>query len=122
MVMNKGERIIESKAKILGYWVIDIESDIFLLQDIETGRNVDKKYTLEELTEFLNKKGKNNEFYQLFACYVGWRLLSEEMLNHMSGSLDCGESKVRQDFSEYAGLKKEISFDEMYELEGLWEG
>jgi len=32
-------------------------------------------------------------------------------------SVDCGESRVREDFSAYAELKEIISFEEMWELE-----
>lgn len=54
----------------------------------------------------------------LFNHYCKWREVSEEMLNDgMNGSIDCGESSVREDFSNYAGLEEEITFEEMLELE-----
>lgn len=53
----------------------------------------------------------------IYEVYKDWRKISEDMLNDMGGSLDCGEQKVREDFSSFAGLKKEISFKEMLELE-----
>ena len=37
--------------------------------------------------------------------------------NPIYSSTDCGEESVREDFSNYAGLEKEISFEEMLELE-----
>lgn len=37
--------------------------------------------------------------------------------NPVYGSTDCGEESVREDFSNYARLEKEISFEEMLELE-----
>ena len=54
----------------------------------------------------------------LFNVYKEWRKVSEKMLEDgMSGSVDCGEESVRKDFSNYAGLENEISFEEMLELE-----
>lgn len=56
--------------------------------------------------------------YVLFNVYKEWRKVSEEMLEDgMSGSVDCGEVSVRKDFSQYAGLENEITFEEMLELE-----
>lgn len=58
----------------------------------------------------------------LFNLYSEWRKVSEEMLaDGMNGSVDCGEASVREDFSNYAGLKEEITFEEMLELERMWE-
>jgi uncharacterized membrane protein YheB (UPF0754 family) len=49
--------------------------------------------------------------------YADWRNVSEKMLEDgMNGSIDCGESKVREDFANFAGIE-EISFEEMLELE-----
>jgi hypothetical protein len=54
--------------------------------------------------------------------YAEWRKVSEEMLaDGYAGSLDCGEKKVREDFSAYAELPKEISFEEMFRLEKEYE-
>ncbi|MCY9708139.1 hypothetical protein M5X00_29380 [Paenibacillus alvei] len=54
--------------------------------------------------------------------YVEWRKISEEMLKDgYSGSIDCGESVVREDFSSFAGLAEVISFDDMFELEREYE-
>jgi len=50
--------------------------------------------------------------------YTEWKRVSEEMLEEgFNGSVDCGEAKVREDFSNYAGLKEIITFEEMLELE-----
>lgn len=58
----------------------------------------------------------------LFNLYCDWRELSEEMLEDgMSGSVDCGEASVREDFSNYAGLEEEITFEKMLELERRYE-
>jgi hypothetical protein len=54
--------------------------------------------------------------------YVEWRKISEEMLKDgYQGSIDCGESVVREDFSSFAGLAEVISFDEMFNLEREYE-
>lgn len=45
--------------------------------------------------------------------YSEWRKLNEEL----GASTDCGEKVVREDFSSFAGLENEISFEEMLELE-----
>lgn len=58
----------------------------------------------------------------LFNMYSEWREVSEEMLKGgMNGSVDCGEESVRKDFSDYAGLEKVITFEEMLELERRYE-
>jgi hypothetical protein len=54
----------------------------------------------------------------LKVLYAEWRKISEGMLaDGYVGSIDCGEKKVRKDFSDFAELDKEISFEEMYKLE-----
>lgn len=58
----------------------------------------------------------------LYGVYKDWRKAVEEanegLDEHIQkGSTDCGESAVREDFSNYAGLEKEISFENMQELE-----
>lgn len=58
----------------------------------------------------------------LFNHYCEWRKVSEEMLSDgMNGSIDCGEASVREDFSNYAGLEEEITFEQMLELEKRYE-
>ena len=58
----------------------------------------------------------------LFNFYCEWREVSEEMLEDgMNGSIDCGEASVREDFSNYAGLEEEITFEKMLELERRYE-
>lgn len=50
--------------------------------------------------------------------YDEWRRVSEAMLrDDFGGSVDCGEASVREDFSNYAELANEISFEDMLELE-----
>lgn len=50
--------------------------------------------------------------------YAEWRAVSEEMLaDGFSGSVDCGEAVVREDFSAYAGLPQTIKFEDMLKLE-----
>lgn len=59
----------------------------------------------------------------LYRMYSEWRKVSEKMLEDgIPGSVDCGESAVREDFSNYIGREnEEISFEEMLELERQWE-
>lgn len=45
--------------------------------------------------------------------YANWRKTTEEL----NGSVDCGAKAVREDFSAYADLEEEITFEEMLELE-----
>jgi hypothetical protein len=54
----------------------------------------------------------------LSTMYIEWLQTSKELND--SGefhSIDCGEASVRLDFSNFAGLKKIITFDSMHELE-----
>ena len=54
----------------------------------------------------------------LMEVYREWRKLNEELeADGNTVSNDCGEQAVREDFSNYAGLKETISFEEMLELE-----
>lgn len=66
----------------------------------------------------------------LFNAYCKWRKEIEEENEWQEehggsmpvyGSVDCGEASVREDFSNYTGLEKELSFEEMLELEKQWE-
>ncbi|MCT4563761.1 MAG: hypothetical protein N4A68_05510 [Maledivibacter sp.] len=63
---------------------------------------------------------------RLQAIYNEWRKDIEEHnewvkehggSNPVSGTWDCGESCAREDFSSYANLEEEITFEEMLELE-----
>lgn len=50
--------------------------------------------------------------------YAEWREVSEEMLKDgFAGSVDCGEGRVREDFTEFAELEKEITYEKMLQLE-----
>lgn len=58
----------------------------------------------------------------LYSEYKKWRDQMEEFLedgtiDSMGGSVDCGEGAVREDFTAWAHLDEEISFEEMFELE-----
>ena len=58
----------------------------------------------------------------LYSEYKKWRDQMEEFLedgtiDSIGGSIDCGESAVREDFTAWAHLDEEISFEEMFELE-----
>lgn len=58
----------------------------------------------------------------LYYEYKGWRNQMEEFLedgtiDNIGGSVDCGERAVREDFTAWAHLDEEISFEEMFELE-----
>jgi hypothetical protein len=60
----------------------------------------------------------NNSNLDLTKIYKEWRKVSEEMLaDGMKGSVDCGERSAREDFSNYAELEEEITFEEMLKLE-----
>jgi hypothetical protein len=67
------------------------------------------KIILEDIMKDLKK---------LQEVYNEWREISEEMLNDgMKGSIDCGFPQVREDFTAYAELEEEITFEEMLFLE-----
>jgi len=51
----------------------------------------------------------------LFNFYREWREAGED--SEVNFTWDCGEADARKDFSDYAGLKEEITFEEMLELE-----
>lgn len=54
--------------------------------------------------------------------YAEWRKVSEEMLaDGMGGTIDCGDASARMDFSAFADLDDEITFEEMWELEKEYE-
>ena len=54
--------------------------------------------------------------------YKEWRELTEGLIeDYPNTSVDCGEGTVREDFSNYAGLKEVISFEEMEQLEKEYE-
>lgn len=66
----------------------------------------------------------------LFNFYCDWRKGIEEenewQEEHggslpMYGEWDCGEASAREDFSNYAGLEEEITFEKMLELERRYE-
>lgn len=58
----------------------------------------------------------------LLGAYADWRIVSEEMLSDgYAGSIDCGETAVREDFSSFAGLSETLTFEEMYEIERAYE-
>ncbi len=64
------------------------------------------------------KMTKDDLYYE----YKGWRNQMEEFLedgtiDSIGGSVDCGEGAVREDFTAWAHLDEEISFEEMFELE-----
>jgi predicted transcriptional regulator len=62
------------------------------------------------------------EVNPMFELYKEWRKDSEEMIaDGIPGSLDCGEEKARQDFSDYADLPEIISFEDMFKLEKQYE-
>lgn len=51
--------------------------------------------------------------------YNEWRRTGEEQVKDtdLEFTWDCGEGSAREDFSNYAELTEEISFEEMLELE-----
>ena len=59
----------------------------------------------------------------LFNLYCEWREAGEEATEgtDMEFTWDCGEGSAREDFTNFAGLDEEISFEEMLELEKRYE-
>jgi hypothetical protein len=50
--------------------------------------------------------------------YNEWREICQDLIDDgLNCSIDCGEGSVREDFSSFAELEKEITFEEMFELE-----
>lgn len=59
----------------------------------------------------------------LFKYYCDWREAGEDATegNDYTFTWDCGEGCAREDFSNYAGLEEEITFEKMLELERRYE-
>lgn len=55
----------------------------------------------------------------LTKIYAEWRKAGEEAVKgtNLNFTWDCGEASAREDFSNYAELEEEITFEEMLELE-----
>lgn len=49
--------------------------------------------------------------------YEEWRKIQDEL----DAETDCGEKSVREDFTRWADLKYEISFEDMLKLESEYE-
>lgn len=82
------------------------------------------------MEDLLERKDKIMEDV-LFNVYKEWRKTIEDENKWQEkhggslpvyGSVDCGEQAVREDFSNYAQLGNEMSFDEMLKLEQRYEG
>lgn len=77
-----------------------------------------------------NKEKEIKKMKSLYAMYKEWRKQIEEHNEQekeiggshtVLGSYDCGEGSVREDFSNYAELDTEITFEEMLGLEREYE-
>lgn len=55
----------------------------------------------------------------LTKIYAEWRMAGED--GEVIFTWDCGEKSAREDFSSYAELEEEISFEDMLELENNYE-
>lgn len=51
----------------------------------------------------------------LTKVYAEWRAVGED--GEATFTWDCGEKSAREDFTKYAELDEEITFEEMLELE-----
>lgn len=59
---------------------------------------------------------------EMMKNYREWRKTTEELISDgMGGSVDCGESSVREDFTAWCDLEEEITFEEMLKLERAYE-
>jgi len=59
----------------------------------------------------------------MMKLYVEWREVCAELIEDgWKLSVDCGETRAREDFSEYAELGYVISFEDMLKLEKEYEG
>lgn len=67
----------------------------------------------------LSPENKNKiRLDNLYYYYKEWRKISGEMLaDGMEGSIDCAEDIVREDFSNFAKLEEEITYEDMAELQ-----
>ncbi|WP_298126774.1 helix-turn-helix domain-containing protein [uncultured Clostridium sp.] len=59
----------------------------------------------------------------LFNFYYNWRKEGEDAVEgtDLNFIWDCGEGRAREDFSDYARLEEEITFEKMQELEERYE-
>ena len=69
-----------------------------------------KEYLMEQYKEWRKLIEENNEFQEEHGGSLP-----------IYASVDCGEARVREDFSNYANLDEEITFEEMLELEKEYE-
>ncbi|WP_300857098.1 helix-turn-helix transcriptional regulator [uncultured Clostridium sp.] len=58
----------------------------------------------------------------LFNFYCNWRKKGEDAVEgtDLNFIWDCGEGRAREDFSDYARLEEEITFEKMLELENRY--
>lgn len=61
-------------------------------------------------------------FEELMKLYREWREVGEDAIigSDLTFTWDCGEGSAREDFTEYAELEEEITFELMKELEDCY--
>lgn len=104
------EDYFEGKEFVIDYPIAkeELEKDMLVKQN-----NLEMLKSLIEV----NKKERNMENLQ--SIYNTWKEEGIELAEQTGLEFvwDCGESIAREDFSNYAGLEKEITFEEMLALE-----
>ena len=84
---------------------------------------------IEDLLERGKRKSGNVLLFNYYCNYEKvcieeeneWQEEHEGELHPVYGTWDCGEGSAREDFSNYAGLEEEITFEKMLELERRYE-
>lgn len=92
------------------------------LTNLENGTSLIENLSFRAASSLTEYTEKIEEERKMEKTYKEWRETLQELLDEGNpGSSDCGEVQVRKDFSEYAGLDCEITFEKMLELEENYE-
>ena len=88
------------------------------LTNLENGTSLIENLSFRAASSLTEYAEKIEEEKKMEKMYKEWRETLQELMDEGNpGSTDCGEVQVRKDFSDYAGLDHEITFEEMLELE-----
>ena len=91
----------------------------FIVRKIGTAELINIGTNIDQAVEWLYDKFER--FLQ--SQYYDWRKAGEEAAEgtDIPFTYDCGEGSAREDFTNWANLDQEITFEEMFELEKWFE-
>lgn len=109
--------------------------EIKVLGDIMTNHSMSVEDAIDLLNINMDDIAEENEWdgwnpealhlmEEMEVKYHEWRMTGEREIENTSLNFtwDCGEAAAREDFSNWAELEEEISFEEMLELENSYVG